>query len=481
MVFGGDVLESIDVTARLDLDSDPGSQNVSDAQFSPDTPFTLSLYITGVADLVAFSVRISFDSTQVSLVQTSEGSPDEPNVLQTRGGTNLYLLLTEEDGGVKHGGSLLSPDQSTASDAGGLITVWHFRTREDFSAATEIHVDEVVLRTLEGQHTLQTSLTALVRPSRPGFSPVHMDLDSAPHNQGQQRWEMARPGDRLTVEFFLDTDSHPSGFGLVVAYDPAAIEFSLSDFVVDADAGPDFVSLARPRGARTIELGAASLGGTPVAGARLGQVSFMMTDGFSEDTEVILREVVLNFPSAPTQTISTNEVLKVVAAREGVGDFDGDGEVSFADFFLFADAFGKTDPDLSFDLDADGDIDFEDFFQFADAFVQAGGSSAKLQAAARERIGLSAGNLLQTPFPNPFNTSTTISYYLGQASRIALDVFDVSGQKVASLAEGTSAAGLYELTWDATSAGGSRVASGLYVIRLATNNSTHMQKILLVE
>jgi len=48
------------------------------------------------------------------------------------------------------------------------------------------------------------------------------------------------------------------------------------------------------------------------------------------------------------------------------GDFDGDGTVDFADFFLFADAFGSADS--GYDLDGNGQVDFADFFLFADAF-----------------------------------------------------------------------------------------------------------------
>ena len=47
-------------------------------------------------------------------------------------------------------------------------------------------------------------------------------------------------------------------------------------------------------------------------------------------------------------------------------DFDGDGAVGFSDFFLFADAFGGSDP--RFDLDGSGAVDFGDFFLLADHF-----------------------------------------------------------------------------------------------------------------
>jgi hypothetical protein len=48
------------------------------------------------------------------------------------------------------------------------------------------------------------------------------------------------------------------------------------------------------------------------------------------------------------------------------GDFDTSGAVDFADFFLFADAFGTAE--VRFDLDESGSVDFGDFFLFADNF-----------------------------------------------------------------------------------------------------------------
>jgi hypothetical protein len=53
-------------------------------------------------------------------------------------------------------------------------------------------------------------------------------------------------------------------------------------------------------------------------------------------------------------------------ALQPSSDFDGNGQVDFADFFLFVDAFGKTN--TRFDLDGNGQVDFADFFLFVDAF-----------------------------------------------------------------------------------------------------------------
>jgi len=53
-------------------------------------------------------------------------------------------------------------------------------------------------------------------------------------------------------------------------------------------------------------------------------------------------------------------------------DFDGDGQVGFSDFLLFAAAFGSQQGqpayDVKFDLDSSGDVGFPDFLTFAAAF-----------------------------------------------------------------------------------------------------------------
>ena len=80
-----------------------------------------------------------------------------------------------------------------------------------------------------------------------------------------------------------------------------------------------------------------------------------------------------------------------------VTDFNGDGVTGFADFFLFVDAFGGSDP--RFDLDGSGTVDFSDFFLFAENFGKT--ARAKLLAMASERIGLPEGPQLRQNAPNP--------------------------------------------------------------------------------
>jgi hypothetical protein len=71
---------------------------------------------------------------------------------------------------------------------------------------------------------------------------------------------------------------------------------------------------------------------------------------------------------------------------------------------------------------------------------------------------------LDQNYPNPFNPSTTIKFQLDRITPVSLKVYNLLGQEVASLFEGTMASGTHEVTFDARS-----LASGLYFYRLATS------------
>lgn len=73
---------------------------------------------------------------------------------------------------------------------------------------------------------------------------------------------------------------------------------------------------------------------------------------------------------------------------------------------------------------------------------------------------------LHAPSPNPLRRSTTLAFDLPQAARIALTVHDLSGRRVATLADGVWAAGRHGLVWRASDAAGRAVPAGLYFVRL---------------
>jgi len=88
---------------------------------------------------------------------------------------------------------------------------------------------------------------------------------------------------------------------------------------------------------------------------------------------------------------------------------------------------------------------------------------------------------LQQNYPNPFNAGTTIEYQLSETSRVQLKIFDILGQEVVTLNEGTQPAGLHRIQWDGLTSGRQRAASGVYLYRIMAGERTETKKLLLLK
>jgi hypothetical protein len=69
-------------------------------------------------------------------------------------------------------------------------------------------------------------------------------------------------------------------------------------------------------------------------------------------------------------------------------------------------------------------------------------------------------------FPNPFATSASIAYTLGEHSRAIVGIYDAAGRLIARLDQGERDSGTYRLEWDGRDSSGNLVGSGVYFYRL---------------
>ncbi|RJP76703.1 MAG: VWA domain-containing protein [Candidatus Zixiibacteriota bacterium] len=84
--------------------------------------------------------------------------------------------------------------------------------------------------------------------------------------------------------------------------------------------------------------------------------------------------------------------------------------------------------------------------------------------APQEGPGWAGGEpALRRAFPNPFNATTSLQFYLPEADHVTLIIYNVQGREVARLADGWLPAGTHETWWDAQA-----VSSGVYLCRLIT-------------
>jgi hypothetical protein len=83
---------------------------------------------------------------------------------------------------------------------------------------------------------------------------------------------------------------------------------------------------------------------------------------------------------------------------------------------------------------------------------------------------------LSQNYPNPFNPTTNIQFTLNRAANVTLEVFNITGQKVATLVNGPLNAGNHQHTFDA-----SGLSSGIYMYRLQTPEQMLTRQMILIK
>jgi len=83
---------------------------------------------------------------------------------------------------------------------------------------------------------------------------------------------------------------------------------------------------------------------------------------------------------------------------------------------------------------------------------------------------------LSKAYPNPFNPSTSMSIFVPADGTVNLSVYNVMGQKVATLHSGNMSAGNHSVTWNA-----SDMTSGMYFVRAESQAGVAVQKVMLMK
>jgi endo-1,4-beta-xylanase len=97
--------------------------------------------------------------------------------------------------------------------------------------------------------------------------------------------------------------------------------------------------------------------------------------------------------------------------------------------------------------------------------------------AVRQMSGMVPANyVLSQNYPNPFNPTTQIDYSIAKRSYVSLEVYNVLGEKVATLFSGEEQPGNYTATFN-----GSSLPSGVYFYRLSAGAYTAVKKLMLIK
>jgi len=83
---------------------------------------------------------------------------------------------------------------------------------------------------------------------------------------------------------------------------------------------------------------------------------------------------------------------------------------------------------------------------------------------------------LKQNYPNPFNPSTTIQFSIPKSESVTLEIYNLLGQKVATLVNEKLNAGSHTMFWNAAG-----FTSGVYLYRLQAGNYSEMKKLVLLK
>ncbi len=106
-----------------------------------------------------------------------------------------------------------------------------------------------------------------------------------------------------------------------------------------------------------------------------------------------------------------------------------------------------------------------------------GGDAIELLPGKHEVLLKARGRVVVGPnYPNPFNPKTSIFFAVHDESPVKVDVFDVSGRRVTTLADDVFGEGEHSVEWDA-----SGLSSGVYFYRVETPEFTETRRMVLLK
>ena len=133
------------------------------------------------------------------------------------------------------------------------------------------------------------------------------------------------------------------------------------------------------------------------------------------------------------------------------------------------------------DVDGDGSLDFVTA-NYGEETVSIIGEPRIIARQAHPLVGAGHPSSVQLApcVPNPGSAPVTLSFALPSSMRARLDVFDVSGRRIATLVDGVLEAGSHRATWGGITQAGVRAQAGIYFYRLEAGGQKIQRRMSLV-
>ncbi len=84
-------------------------------------------------------------------------------------------------------------------------------------------------------------------------------------------------------------------------------------------------------------------------------------------------------------------------------------------------------------------------------------------------------------YPNPFNPSTNISYYLNEDENVLIEIYNIKGQRIKEFKLGVQSKGYHSVVWKALDSNNKNLPSGIYLTKMNIGNEQYIKKIMLMK
>ena len=99
----------------------------------------------------------------------------------------------------------------------------------------------------------------------------------------------------------------------------------------------------------------------------------------------------------------------------------------------------------------------------------------------KEIISIPSDFTLHQNYPNPFNPKTQIQFDVATNTNVMVSIYNIMGQKVATLLDGDLNAGIYNLSWNGTSDDGIILPTGMYFYEMKSAEFHSVKKLIFVK
>lgn len=154
------------------------------------------------------------------------------------------------------------------------------------------------------------------------------------------------------------------------------------------------------------------------------------------------------------ETLLTNEII----TDESYYDTDVVNGITYSYFVtaVYEDPYSESDPSEAVEAEP-GCISIDDFSH------------------------INSISALGDCFPNPFNPDISIEFFVSGDSHVSLAVFNLKGQLIKILVDNYPGRGKHLVSWNGTNEHGQAIASGIYLLRLTTDDIQDVKKIMLLK